>query len=474
MHRNLWHWGRNMTRYFMRKNRIILGLMALLLWAVPSLHLLAAPRAQTVDEEVVVVIDAGHGGENLGAKDYGRLEKELTLVTAQAMYDALIQYDGVKVYMTRTADTDLSLEQRAQFAKDVQADFLFSVHYNASDSHRQFGSEVLVSTQAPYNAYGFQFGTVCLKNLTSLGLYNRGIKARAGNEGDYYGLLRESSKRGIPSVIIEHCYLDFDSDKAYADSDEDLKKFGQLDAKSVAEYFGLKSSALGVDYSKTEYVEVDASKPVPVTISNQLGPEECEVSLWNNNPSTGDISIAVHGFDTNAAILYYDYSLDGGNSFTPLYQWPNANPLTNTNDEDFVISFQLPQGSAAQFILRNYNMFDYSTASNVLDLNTRVLATEFQQGKAVTPIAPEVSTTTEVADSYDYTDNYGINEGVWSEEESVETPTEDDQTTQSHTGSKSQASIWLPVLLLAAISLIIVLLLALVVRLFVLEHRKEE
>ncbi|MCR5640515.1 MAG: N-acetylmuramoyl-L-alanine amidase, partial [Lachnospiraceae bacterium] len=133
-----------MTRYFMRKNRIILGLMALLLWAVPSLHLLAAPRAQTVDEEVVVVIDAGHGGENLGAKDYGRLEKELTLVTAQAMYDALIQYDGVKVYMTRTADTDLSLEQRAQFAKDVQADFLFSVHYNASDSHRQFGSEVLV------------------------------------------------------------------------------------------------------------------------------------------------------------------------------------------------------------------------------------------------------------------------------------------------------------------------------------------
>ncbi|MBE5907413.1 MAG: N-acetylmuramoyl-L-alanine amidase [Lachnospiraceae bacterium] len=459
-----------MMRQKMKRALYGMTILLLLFTLVPAVPSYAAGRAQDVGDSLVVVIDAGHGGENLGAKDYGPLEKDLTLTTAKAMYEELLKYDGVTVFMTRTDDTDLSLEQRAQFAADMGADFLFSIHYNASESHKRYGSEVLVSTQAPYNAYGYQFGSIALSNLTSMGLYNRGVKAKEGNQGDYYGLMREASKRKVPSCIIEHCYLDMDSDKAYADSTEDLQAFGRMDAKSVAQYFGLKSTTLGVDYSGTTYPEVNASKVVPVTKSDGDGPDTLEISLWNNNPSTGDVTVAVHGFDANAAILYYEYSLDGGITYTPFYKWPNADALNNNNDNDFTINFQMPDGASAAFIVRAYNIFDEVTASNLLDLNTQVLATEYQQGKAVTPVVNTEPVVTETPTT-DWSPSNATYENAddpstWSEDAKTSTP-----TTQPQTGKKT-TNVWIPVLILAGISLIIVLLLVLVIRLVLLEHRR--
>jgi len=73
----------------------------------------------------IIVIDPGHGGENLGAQIDGYTEKEMTLIVARAMKEELETYDNVVVYLTRESDQELSLEERAQFAKDRNADFLF-------------------------------------------------------------------------------------------------------------------------------------------------------------------------------------------------------------------------------------------------------------------------------------------------------------------------------------------------------------
>ena len=73
----------------------------------------------------VIVIDPGHGGENLGAQVDGYTEKEMTMIVAKAMKKELENYDNVVVYLTRESDQELSLEERAQFAKDRNADFLF-------------------------------------------------------------------------------------------------------------------------------------------------------------------------------------------------------------------------------------------------------------------------------------------------------------------------------------------------------------
>ena len=97
-----------------------------------SLPAQAAPRAQETGERVVIVIDPGHGGDNEGTLEGPAQEKKMTMVTALAMYEELTKYDNVDVYLTHTDDVTMSLADRAQFAADRNADFLFSIHYNAS------------------------------------------------------------------------------------------------------------------------------------------------------------------------------------------------------------------------------------------------------------------------------------------------------------------------------------------------------
>ena len=60
-------------------------------------------------EPVVVVLDPGHGGENLGAEYNGYTEKDMTMIVATAMKEELEKYEGVEVYLTRDVDKDMSL-----------------------------------------------------------------------------------------------------------------------------------------------------------------------------------------------------------------------------------------------------------------------------------------------------------------------------------------------------------------------------
>ena len=141
---------KHMTRKgcFMRK--IICAVIVVMLSGFfMSQKLLAAPRLQETGEKTVIVIDPGHGGENRGTIENNHEEKYMTMTTALAMYQELLLYDDVEVYLTHTDDVDMSLKERAAFAQSVDADFLFSIHYNASENHELFGSEVWVYYVSP-------------------------------------------------------------------------------------------------------------------------------------------------------------------------------------------------------------------------------------------------------------------------------------------------------------------------------------
>ena len=71
---------------------------------------------------IQLVIDPGHGGENLGAQYYNYTEKDLTVQVGLAMAEELRKYDGIDVYLTREEDLDVSLADRCQYADDVDAD----------------------------------------------------------------------------------------------------------------------------------------------------------------------------------------------------------------------------------------------------------------------------------------------------------------------------------------------------------------
>ncbi|HVO32507.1 MAG TPA: N-acetylmuramoyl-L-alanine amidase, partial [Elusimicrobiota bacterium] len=90
-----------------------------------------------------VVIDPGHGGKDPGAVGArGIEEKTLNLKMAQILADALRDRLGYEVLLTRTDDSFIPLEQRAQLANRYNADLFISIHCNASLSSKLRGFEV--------------------------------------------------------------------------------------------------------------------------------------------------------------------------------------------------------------------------------------------------------------------------------------------------------------------------------------------
>jgi len=80
-----------------------------------------------------VVIDAGHGGEDVGATGAsGQYEKNFTLSVAKKVSKLLEQNPHIQVYMTRSDDSFISQESRHRpiYANDLNADLFLSIHAN--------------------------------------------------------------------------------------------------------------------------------------------------------------------------------------------------------------------------------------------------------------------------------------------------------------------------------------------------------
>lgn len=312
-------------------------------------------------EPIVIVIDPGHGGENLGGEYEDYTEKEMTIVVANAMKEELEKYEGITVYLTRNGDQELDLEERCEFAKSVDADFIFCLHFNLSEYHTLFGAECWVSAFGENYSKGYSFASVEIDMLQDMGLYSRGIKTRLNDKGtDYYGIIRHATERDIPCVLIEHCHLDQENDKPFYDHNEKLQDFGRLDATAVAKYFRLRSEILGVDYSNYQNVYVDV--PSHVVAPDRTEPDICMIEVTDQNMETGEVTVQVSAADYDSGMLYYTYSYDNGEHFSQLQRWPDK-----TRDT-FSFIMQVPPRVMPQIIVNGYNGYDLYTASNMISL----------------------------------------------------------------------------------------------------------
>lgn len=81
----------------------------------------------------IVSVDAGHGGEDSGARGPGGvLEKTVTFGVAKALTDELNRIPGIKAVMTRTGDYFIPLRERYHLAERMKADLFISIHANSS------------------------------------------------------------------------------------------------------------------------------------------------------------------------------------------------------------------------------------------------------------------------------------------------------------------------------------------------------
>ena len=99
----------------------------------------------------LVAIDAGHGGEEPGAKSAtGAVEKDLTLALARRLKTAIESKLGLRVVMTRDGDDTLPLDRRTALVNNSQSDVLISLHADASFRPATAGAQILTLAAADY------------------------------------------------------------------------------------------------------------------------------------------------------------------------------------------------------------------------------------------------------------------------------------------------------------------------------------
>lgn len=209
---------------------------------------------------VLVVLDPGHDANHPGAAANGVVEKDLNLAIAKYCKAELETYAGVTVQMTRdgdacpysTSDASTCNSRRVDYAKSIGASVYVSIHNNAGGGN---GAEVYYPNQN-YNpsvsAAGQGLARKILDNLVKLGLKDRGVKIRNSADGttyadgslaDYYAVIKNCKKAGIPAIIVEHAFVDSSDAANFLNSDAKLKKLGVADATGIAQYFGLRKKS---------------------------------------------------------------------------------------------------------------------------------------------------------------------------------------------------------------------------------------
>ena len=147
-------------------------------------------------KNMVIAIDAGHGGTNSGAEGIKRhaSEKENTLLYAKALEKSLKKLGVKKIIMTRNIDTSFDMKDRILFLQQQNPDFLISLHFNSSDNKAVQG----VSTF--YKYIGFRpLSQHLLKRMLELKLNE------FGNIGSFnFGL---NSPTDFPNALVEIAFL---------------------------------------------------------------------------------------------------------------------------------------------------------------------------------------------------------------------------------------------------------------------------
>ncbi|BDS08385.1 hypothetical protein NT6N_34250 [Oceaniferula spumae] len=140
-----------------------------------------------------VIIDAGHGGHDSGARGYGQTEKIIALDTAQRLKRMLS--GKFKVVMVRSGDRFVDLDDRVAVANRYQSAVMVSLHYNASPSSSTRGPETYFWR---VDSHGLARRIQWNMEKVAGGNRSRGLVRRR---------LRLTRNPQIPCVLVEFGYL---------------------------------------------------------------------------------------------------------------------------------------------------------------------------------------------------------------------------------------------------------------------------
>ena len=120
-----------------------------------------------------------------------------------------------------------------------------------------------------------------------------------------------------------------------------------------------------MDYS--DYQVSDIAIPTEAVRPDDSEPEVNEIELVSLDPELGKATIRMKASDSNSYIQYYMYSVDGGNTYSELMEWPRPE-VWNKSDEEIEFECEVPYDKPIELRTAAYNGFDMFTESNCISV----------------------------------------------------------------------------------------------------------
>ena len=187
----------------------------------------------------VIVIDAGHGGNDSGAiGPTGVMEKTVTLNIALRL-QKLLEAEGATVYMTRSTDTEVSpkgakasdieeLQARCDVANNHDADIFISIH---NDS---FTNGAAKGTTGYYYSRGSAKSRDLADKIRSGVIDQIGTQSRGTQSCNFYVVKHTD----MPATLVEVAFISNPEEEKLLNSDDGAQKAAQGIADGIADYFG--------------------------------------------------------------------------------------------------------------------------------------------------------------------------------------------------------------------------------------------
>lgn len=157
----------------------------------------------------VIVIDAGHGGKDPGAKIDEELESKIVESIAKKI-KALNGSEDLKIILLREDDSFVSLNDRVNKINQINPDLLISLHLNASKNPNEKGVNAFISSQNGFYDKSLEKANQLIEKISNNNLTKGGVK----NANLY---IIKNSK--CPAVLLEVGFLSNPNDKAYITSE---------------------------------------------------------------------------------------------------------------------------------------------------------------------------------------------------------------------------------------------------------------
>lgn len=181
----------------------------------------------------VIVVDAGHGGLDIGTKENKPyLEEKRAALTTAVLTKQYLDQLGYKVILTRSTDAFIPLSKRVDTANKSNSALFVSLHYNSSPNKSAHGIEIFFCPTKNGKQRASSSKKLASKILDNV-ITRTNARSRGVKQASFY-VIRETK---MPAVLLEGGFISNDQERSKLKNRQYLEKIAKGVADGIDKYF---------------------------------------------------------------------------------------------------------------------------------------------------------------------------------------------------------------------------------------------